>query len=121
MKQSTQIGMLVVGMALLTLLGCGQEDDSAEVAPTPDNKYEVSVGPDLEGCTPERCTVIVNEATYFHVEGWHDYEPGYHYVIVIEHFQRADDDHPNDAYRFGFRFVEVVSKTKMVEGQTPSN
>ena len=97
---------------MIGLLACEQGDGSAGGNPTPDNKWKVSVGPDLEDCTPERCTVIVNDSIYYHVEGWHDYEPGYHYVIVIEQFKRAPDEHPNDAYRYGFRFVEVVTKTK---------
>ena len=119
MQHLTQSAILATGMALLGLLGCGQEDETAGVAPTPDYKWEVNVGPDLEDCTPERCTVIVSDYKYYHVEGWHDYEPGYQYVIVIEQFKRAPDDHPDDAYRYGFRFIEVVSKTKVVEGQTP--
>ena len=75
---------------------------------------EVEVGPELVDCVgvgAMKCMVVDGSFFYSRVEGF-DYEEGYVYRLRIEKFEAYPGrEPPQDASRYGYRLIEVISKT----------
>ena len=76
---------------------------------------EVTVGPELEDCVgiaPMKCLVVDGELFYETIEGF-DFEKGFTYRLKIERFNACPDEEepPQDASIYGYRLIEVMSKT----------
>ena len=74
----------------------------------------VTVGSELEECGgvgPIKCLVVNGELFFDTIEGF-DFEEGFYYRLKIE---RTDlypgQDPPQDASRYRYRLLEVISKT----------
>ncbi len=108
--------LLAVGM--VAAAACGSSGDAPTGSPTPAPGavvMEVTVGPMLEDCFgpfPMRCMVVDDELFYAPIDGF-DYREGYDYVLRIEQYDAWPglDEPPQDAGRYGYRLLEVVSKT----------
>lgn len=91
-----------------------QEKLAQTVAPD-DPGYIVTVGPELRECVgvgPQTCMVVDGELFYRPINGF-DYQEGYTYLLKIERYDAwPDGDPPADASRFGYRLVDLISKTK---------
>lgn len=77
---------------------------------------EVTVGPELEDCVgvaPMRCLVVDGELFYESIDGF-DHEQGYEYRLQIEQYDAwpGQAEPPQDASRYGYRLIEVISKTR---------
>ena len=76
---------------------------------------EVVVGPELVNCVgvgPMKCMVVDGNFFYSQVEGF-DYEEGYVYRLRIEQYDAwpGQKEPPQDASMYGYRLIEVISKT----------
>ncbi len=75
---------------------------------------EVVVGPELKDCVgvgPRQCMVVDGLLFYDGIDGF-DYEEGYEYRLRIEQFDAwPGQEPPQDAGRYGYRLIEVISKT----------
>ena len=76
---------------------------------------EVIVGPELVDCVgvgPMKCMVVDGNFFYSQVEGF-DYEEGYVYELRIEKYDAwpGEKEPPQDASMYGYRLIEVISKT----------
>ena len=76
---------------------------------------EVEVGPELVDCVgvgPMKCMIVDGNFFYDHIEGF-DYEEGYVYRLRIEQYDAwpGQKEPPQDASRYGYRLIEVISKT----------
>ena len=75
---------------------------------------EVVVGPELEDCVgvgPMKCMVVDGLLFYDGIDGF-DYEQGYEYRLRIEQFDAwPGQEPPQDAGRYGYRLIEIISKT----------
>ena len=94
-------------VAILFVLGCGATDDGEIL--------EVTVGPQLKECVgvaPMQCMVVDGEFFYESIEGF-AHEEGFVHRLKIERFDAwpEQEEPPQDASRYGYRLIEVVSKT----------
>lgn len=77
---------------------------------------QVSVGPARQECYgPFRRMCLVVDGQYFYneIDGFH-HEPGYEYKLRIERYDAfpGEKEPPQDTGIYGYRLVEVVSKTR---------
>ena len=75
----------------------------------------VTVGSELkdcEGVAPMKCFEVNEQLFYESIEGF-DYEEGYVYRLRIERtdLYPGEKEPPQDASRYSYRLIEVVSKT----------
>ncbi len=78
---------------------------------------EVTVGPARKECYgPSRRMCLIVDGSFFYEEirGF-THEPGYEYRLRIRRFDAfpGQDEPPQDAGRYGYRLLEVISKTKV--------
>ena len=93
--------------AILVAVACGAPED-AEV-------LEVTVGPELKECVgvdPMLCMVVHGGLFYDRIEGF-EHEEGHVYRLKIERYDAWPDmeEPPQDASRYGYRLIELLSKT----------
>ena len=89
-------------LMVLVSVSCASSDDS-EI-------FEFAVGPELRDCVgivPMRCMVVNGEFFYDAIEG-------FDYLLKVERYDAWPDQEepPQDASRYGYRFIEVISKTR---------
>ena len=75
---------------------------------------EVTVGPKLLDCVgvgPRKCLEVNGQLFYEGIDGF-KHEEGYTYRLRIERYDAfpGEEEPPQDASRYGYRLVEVVSK-----------
>lgn len=84
-------------------------------APTPAKVMEVMVGPELLDCVgvgPQKCMEVNGDFFYGSIDGF-EHEEGYNYRLKIERYDAfpGEKEPPQDASRYGYRLIEVISKT----------
>lgn len=99
------LGVMLV-MAMFAA-ACASSDDTITL--------EATVGPELKDCVgvaPMKCLVVDGELFYETIEGF-DFEEGFTYRLKIERYDAWPDDEepPQDASIYGYRLIEVMSKT----------
>ena len=102
------IAVLTVMLMVLVSVSCASSDDS-EI-------FEFAVGPEIRDCVgvaPMRCMVVNGELFYDAIEGF-DYVEGFDYLLRVERYDAWPDQEepPQDASRYGYRLIEVISKTR---------
>ncbi len=132
------IAAVAVILLLLTLACAGESDrntvdpraidderdsSSARAKPTVDSstssaRLEVTVGPARRECYgPFRrmCLIVDGGFFYNEIEGF-NHEAGYEYHLRIERYDAfpGEKEPPQDAGRYGYRLLEVLSKTRAV-------
>ena len=95
-------------LMVLVSVSCASSDDS-EI-------FEFAVGPEIRDCVgvaPMRCMVGNGELFYDAIEGF-DYVEGFDYLLRVERYDAWPDQEepPQDASRYGYRLIEVISKTR---------
>ena len=80
---------------------------------------EATVGPELVDCVgaaPMRCLVVDGELFYEPIEGF-EHENGYEYRLVMEQYDAwpGQEEPPQDASRYGYRLIEVISKERAAQ------
>ena len=104
--------------ACLALAACGADGDGDAPDESADADAGVvmvaTVGPELLDCVgaaPMKCLEVDGEFFYDEIEGF-DYEEGYTYRLRIERYDAfpGQAEPPQDASRYGYRLIEVVSK-----------
>ena len=101
-------GLLMAALALmLVAASCTFSDDTTTLV--------VIVGPELKDCAgvaQMKCLEVNGELFYETIEGF-DYEEGFIYRLRIERYNAWPDDEepPSGASMYGYRLVEVMSKT----------
>lgn len=105
-------------MAVAVTAACIQLETAPQsTAPAPDalGIRDVTVGPvevECQGVGPQMCLVMDDELFYSSIEGF-DHEPGYHYRLRIEVYDRwGGQEPPADASAYGYRLIEVLEKTR---------
>ena len=93
---------------VMVSVSCASSDDS-EI-------FEFAVGPELRDCVgivPMRCMAVNGELFYDAIEGF-DYVEGFDYLLKVERYDAWPDQEepPQDASRYGYRLIEVISKTR---------
>ncbi len=76
---------------------------------------EVTVGPDLVDCVgvgPRKCLVVDGKLFYDGIDGF-KHDEGCTYRLKIERYDAfpGQKEPPQDASRYGYRLIEVISKT----------
>ena len=76
---------------------------------------EITVGPDLVDCVgvaPQKCLVVNGTLFYDTIDSF-NYSEGYTWRLKVERYDAWPDldEPPQDAGRYGYRIVDVVSKT----------
>lgn len=100
---------VLAATAVVALAACGvlRDGEKSEIR-------EVVVGPELKDCVgiaPMQCMVVDGELFYDGIDGF-DYEEGYEYRLKIEEFDAwPGQEPPQDAGRYGYRLIEIISKT----------
>lgn len=94
--------------SFIVVLSCGGDNADVEV-------LEVTVGPEMVDCVgvgPMKCLVVDGELFYDPIDGF-EHEEGYTYRLKIERFNQfpEDEEPPQDASLYGYRLLEVISKT----------
>ena len=84
--------------------------------PDPSARMEVTVGPARQACYgPFRrmCLIVDGGFFYDEIDGF-THEPGYEYRLSIERYDAfpGQKEPPQDAGRYGYRLLEVLSKTR---------
>ncbi len=79
------------------------------------NVMEVTVGPKLLDCVgvgPRKCLEVNGQLFYESIDGF-KHEEGYTYRLKIERYDAfpGEEEPPQDASRYGYRLIEVISKT----------
>lgn len=77
---------------------------------------EVTVGPELLDCVgvgPMKCLEVDGGLFYETIHGF-DYEEGYTYRLKIEQYEAypGREEPPQDASKYGYRLIDVLSKTQ---------
>ena len=108
--------MAVLGAALaavLVLLACTPSGEKVPLLITVGSELE-----DCEGVAQTKCLVVNGELFYNMIEGF-DYEEGFVYRLRIERedLYPGDEEPPQDASRYHYRLIEVVSKTQSLRSQ----
>ncbi len=108
-------------VSLLTILGC--ESPPPEPPPEPDPPHagssqtlEITVGPARKECYgPFRrmCLIVDGQFFYDEIDGF-THEPGYRYHLRIQRYDAfpGQAEPPQDAGRYGYRLLEIISKTR---------
>lgn len=111
---------------LVVAIACaGPSSEGAETAPTVTippsievarETLEITVGPARQECYgPFRrmCLIVDGGFFYEEIDGF-THEPGYEYRLRIERYNAfpGQKEPPQDAGRYGYRLVEVISKTR---------
>ena len=99
---------LVASLSLmLVLLACNQSGQRVELLVTVGSQLE-----DCEGAATMKCMVVNGELFYDTIGGF-VYEEGYVYRLKIERedLYPGDEEPPQDASRYRYRLIEVMSKT----------
>ena len=83
---------------------------------SPSSRLKVTVGPARQECYgPFRrmCLIVDGGFFYNEIEGF-DHETGYEYRLRIERYDAfpGENEPPQDAGRYGYRLLEVLSKTR---------
>ena len=83
----------------------------------PSSRLEVTVGPARQECYgPFRrmCLIVDGGFFYDEIDGF-THEPGYEYRLRIERYNAFPDqkEPPQDAGRYGYRLLEMLSKTRV--------
>ena len=94
--------------SLVVVVACGGEADKKVM--------EVVVAPERVECVgvaPMQCLVVDGEWFYDEIEGF-EHEEGYEYRLKIEQYDAWPDreEPPQDAGRYGYRLIEILSKTR---------
>ena len=76
---------------------------------------EITVGPDLVDCVgvaPQKCLVVNGSLFYDSIDSF-NYSEGYTWRLKVERYDAWPDldEPPQDAGRYGYRIIDVVSKT----------
>ena len=76
---------------------------------------EITVGPDLVDCVgvaPQKCLVVNGSLFYDSIDSF-SYSEGYTWRLKVERYDAWPDldEPPQDAGRYGYRIIDVVSKT----------
>ena len=76
---------------------------------------EVTVRPKLLDCVgvgPRKCLEVNAQLFYEGIDGF-KHEEGYTYRLKIERYDAfpGEEEPPQDASRYGYRLIEVISKT----------
>ena len=76
---------------------------------------EITVGPDVVGCVgvaPQECLVVNGTLFYGAIDSF-NYSEGYTWRLKVERYDAFPnlDEPPQDAGRYGYRIIDVVSKT----------
>ena len=102
------VGVVAVVLAVAAVAYVASRDDVYREV------REVAVGPKLEDCVgvgPMKCMVVDGLLFYDGIDGF-DYQEGYEYRLRIEQFDAwPGQEPPQDAGRYGYRLIEVISKT----------
>ena len=94
----------------------GNTDDAGELTTDVDAKVmEVTVGPALLDCVglgPRKCLEVDGHFFYEGIDGF-KHDEGYTYRLKIERYDAfpGQKEPPQDASRYGYRLIEVISKT----------
>ena len=118
--------------AFLVLIACQPDERTAEppirstaeptvestAEPTVYNTgeiMEITVGPDLVDCVgvaPQKCLVVDGSLFYDGIDSF-NYSEGYTWRLKVERYDAWPDldEPPQDAGRYGYRIIHVVSKT----------
>ena len=93
-----------------------EEEDGVEVDGDRNVKVmEVTVGPrllDCVGVAPMKCLEADGLLFYESIEGF-EHEEGFSYRLKIERYDAfpGEEEPPQDASKYGYRLIEVISKT----------
>ena len=103
--------LTVITIALALVVGACTFSVSVSESET----LEVTVGAKLVDCVgvgPMKCMVVDGEFFYDNIDGFH-YEEGYVYRLRMEQYDAwpGQKEPPQDASRYGYRLIEVISKT----------
>jgi heat shock protein HslJ len=114
MKSKGTWALTLLALASVVVAACGPVGGSAEKT--------IYVGPrqvDCVGVAPQKCLLVKENLDdewtmyYDQIEGF-DYEPGYEYELRIT--EEEIENPPADASSIRWTLVEVVSKTRSLEG-----
>jgi heat shock protein HslJ len=114
MKNKGTWALTLLALASVVVAACGPVGGSAEKT--------IYVGPrqvDCVGVAPQKCLLVKENPDddwsmyYDRIEGF-DYEPGYEYELRI--VEEEVENPPADASSIRWTLVEVVSKTRSLEG-----
>ena len=101
------VGIVLVLAALSACQSDGRTTGAVEV-------MEVTVGPrllDCVGVAPMKCLEVDGLLFYESIEGF-EHEEGFSYRLKIERYEAYPGrEPPQDASRYGYRLIEVISKT----------
>ena len=110
-------GLIVTAIAVcLSLLACQDDSKLAEGTIAPglsEEVMEVTVGPELIDCVgpaPMKCLEVDGKLFYTDIDGF-EHEEGYTYRLKIERYEAFPGEPPQDASRYGYRLIEVISRT----------
>ncbi len=91
-----------------------QDDGDEDAAETAGTIMEVTVGPRLLDCVgvgPMKCMEVDGGLFYDGISGF-EHEEGFSYRLKIERYEAYPGrEPPQDASRYGYRLIEVISKT----------
>lgn len=104
---SGRMVLSAVAAALALVVACGGDGEAKTM--------EVVVGPkrvECFGVGRMECLVVNGELFYDRIDGF-EHEEGHSYRLRIETYDRWPDreEPPQDAGRFGYRLIDVISKT----------
>ena len=76
---------------------------------------EITIGPDLVDCVgvaPQKCLVVDGTLFYGAIDSF-NYSEGYTLRLKVERYDAWPDldEPPQDAERYGYRIIDVVSRT----------
>jgi len=116
-SKSATIRVLAVAVALLAA-ACGGEEpaDTTQPPVIASVTLEVSVGPARQECYgpfQRMCLVVDGGLFYDEIDGF-THEPGHEYRLRIERYDAfpGQAEPPQDAGRYGYRLIEVISKAR---------
>ena len=112
---SRSIVSVAVISALAFLIACGANDGTGGLNGETE-VLEVVVGPERVECVGialMECLMVDGEFFYDEIEGF-EHQEGYEYRLRIEQYDAWPDmeEPPQDAGRYGYRLIEIISKTK---------
>ena len=98
-------------LVLVALSGCQPDGGSTGDVEV----MEVTVGPrllDCVGVAPMKCLEVDGLLFYDSISGF-EHEEGFSYRLKIERYDAfpGEEEPPQDASRYGYRLIEVISKT----------
>jgi heat shock protein HslJ len=117
MKNKRVVAVTLFALASLAVAGCGPLGGG----PAGKTIYVAPYQVDCVGVAPQKCLLVKerpeDDWTYHYdqIEGF-DYEPGYDYELRIQ--EDNVENPPADASSIRWTLIEVVSKTRSLEGTT---